>query len=173
MGLYQPRATTSVWREGWAFDTVAFAYEVHPLAIIFPPHLPFLPSPSPSTLVRSATILPHLPRWSLPKFHVLKDPSTRYLLGQRWLETFASHPFITSTTAWRRWRVMWRNSMMVSLCGHVLNVPSIWFLDAVLTILIFLYPPSLYPDITQLPTRGPCSKYEISLEEESSVESWS
>ena len=55
--------------------------------------------------------------------------------------------------------------MMVSLCGHVLNVPSIWFLDAVLTILIFLYPPSLYPDITLLPTRGPCNKYEISLEE--------
>jgi len=51
------------------------------------------------------------------------------------------------------------------LCGHVLYVISNWFLDDVLTILIFLYPPSLYPDITRLPTRGPCSKYEISLEE--------
>ena len=51
------------------------------------------------------------------------------------------------------------------LCGHVLYVVSNWFLDDVLTILIFLYPPFLYPDITRLPTRGPCSKYDISLEE--------
>lgn len=102
-----------------------------PSLLIYPPHLPLLPLLSlHPTLVRSTAILPHLPQWSLPKLHVLKDPSTDTSMDQD-MWRHLPHTLLIFTTAWRRWRVMQKNSMIVS---HLTSYqPALWLCASQMT----------------------------------------
>ena len=119
-----------------------------------------------SMLMKRSTSLPLPLQWSQPRSSVLRGPSTRFPPGLRFRGTSGLPPSTTLMIAWRKLEDMFKKSAMVSYIQKKLKIHYINFALLSFSLSRPLPHPSHLPiDLSLLPTRGPCSKYELDIEE--------